>query len=371
MKALLIAPFPPPATGHSIAAQVLLDAVRERHQAAVVDLSKQGFTHGVDSARRIAEVAGILGAVRRKRRGADVLYLTIAESVAGNLKDLLIYALCFRQLPRMVVHLHGGSIRKLLFDRYPALARVNGFFLRRVGAVVILGETHREIFAGLVDPGRVRIVANSADNALFRTEAEIRARFADRGPMRVTFLSNLIHGKGYNELLDAYEGLSGEDRGRVVLEFAGGFETDAERDRFLGRVGSRAGVTYHGVVGGADKAALLGRTHVLCLPTSLFEGQPVSILEAYAAGCVVLATDTGGIRDVFRDGQNGIVIESPAPVAIGAAIGRALAQRDSLVETAVANMKAARERYTPGAYSSALIAVLEDVAGAGRRPNHS
>ncbi len=58
---------------------------------------------------------------------------------------------------------------------------------------------------------------------------------------------------------------------------------------------------------GDGRRDYLREAHVFCLPSYYpFEGQPVSILEAYASGCVVVTTDQGGIRDVFREGENGL-----------------------------------------------------------------
>jgi glycosyltransferase involved in cell wall biosynthesis len=363
VKVLLIAPFPPPTTGHSLAAKTLLEAARDRHDVSLVDLSKEGFRHGIDSARRVTQVVRILKQVWSKKRDADVIYLTIAESVAGNIKDLMIYLICFPRLSRMVVHLHGGSIKKLLFDRFRFLRRINRFFIRRLGSVVILGESHREIFAGLARPDRVRIVNNCAEDALFIRDDQIGEKFNSDGPLRLIFLSNLIDGKGHNELLAAYLMLSDTLQNQVAIDFAGAFESAAERDEFQARLHGLRHVRYHGVVEGSRKADLLSRAHILCLPTRLFEGQPLCILEAYASGCVVMTTDQGGIRDVFQDEANGITIESPTPSGIKHAIERAVAARGGLLHTALSNARAARERYTTSRYSASLISVIEQVAG--------
>ena len=43
--------------------------------------------------------------------------------------------------------------------------------------------------------------------------------------------------------------------------------------------------------------------------TSLWEGLPVTVLEAMAAARVVIATDTGGVREVIDDGKTGFLIQ--------------------------------------------------------------
>ncbi|MGI8668332.1 MAG: glycosyltransferase, partial [Aridibacter sp.] len=42
---------------------------------------------------------------------------------------------------------------------------------------------------------------------------------------------------------------------------------------------------------------------------SYFEGLPVSMLEALAAKCVVIATNVGSIGTVIEDGMNGFLVE--------------------------------------------------------------
>ncbi|MBW8003473.1 MAG: glycosyltransferase family 4 protein, partial [Planctomycetes bacterium] len=51
-------------------------------------------------------------------------------------------------------------------------------------------------------------------------------------------------------------------------------------------------------------------SQVFCLPTYYrYEGQPISIIEAYASGCVVVTTDQGGIGDIFKNNKNGYEVE--------------------------------------------------------------
>jgi glycosyltransferase involved in cell wall biosynthesis len=53
----------------------------------------------------------------------------------------------------------------------------------------------------------------------------------------------------------------------------------------------------------------LYRSHDILLLPSVFEGQPLSLLEAAAAGLAIVTTNTCGMKDFIRDGENGLLIE--------------------------------------------------------------
>ena len=364
MKILFIGTLPDPITGQSLACRVLLEGLEKEHEVAVVDMGKASFRQGVSSLGRVWEVLKIIAAARRRRGAADVVYLTIAESRAGNAKDLLLYAACFSRLDRMVIHLHGGAgLRPLLARRNRLTRAVNRFFLRRLGGVVVLGERHVDIFDGLVARERIHIVPNFAEDELFIDEAAIEEKFGRLAPLRLLFLSNLLPGKGHRELVDAYAALTDEQRRTIEIDFAGGFESDAARAEFLRRIEGFPGIRYHGTVRGGAKRDLLWGAHVFCLPTYYpYEGQPISILEAYASGCAVITTDHSGIFDVFEPGENGLAVEKRSVESLARALATLAADPGSLGEIAHANLRHARENFRIPHFVESLSGLLRRIA---------
>ncbi|WP_439493732.1 glycosyltransferase [Bosea sp. (in: a-proteobacteria)] len=61
--------------------------------------------------------------------------------------------------------------------------------------------------------------------------------------------------------------------------------------------------------------------------TSAFEGMPLVVLEALAAGCPVAATDVGDIARVVQHDRNGVLVDSAEPMALATLIPPFLAQR--------------------------------------------
>jgi len=359
MRALLIVPLPPPITGHSLASQMLVDGLAGVHRTEVVNLSVGSLNDGRVTARRIREVGKVLMAVWRRKGRADAIYFTISESRAGNLKDLIIYVLCLGRLKRMFVHLHGGTIGRELFDRHPAWRTVNAWFIKRLGGVIVSGPSHVGIFAGMIDQRRIHTVPNSAGEELFVEERDVLEKFASAEPLRVLYISSMTPQKGYLDLLEGWLCLEHDMRRRIQLDFAGRFDSDSDRASFQDRIAGVEGVRYHGLVDQDQKRRLFAQAHVFCLPTRMFEGQPISILEAYAAGCAVMTTGQRGIRDVFGDGVNGFEVPEGSGSGIAVVLASAVKDVNRLREMALENRRTAGERYHPATFTAALTRILE------------
>jgi glycosyltransferase involved in cell wall biosynthesis len=368
MRILLIVPLPPPVTGHSLASQVLVDGLSRVHDVAVVNLSVGSLHDGRITSRRLREVGRVLLAVWRRHRRADAIYFTISESRAGNLKDLGVYLLCAGRLRRLYVHLHGGTIGRELFDRHAGWRMINAVFIRRLGGVIISGPAHLGIFAGMIDRRRIHIVPNSARDELFVTEDALREKFAAPRTLRVLYLSSMTPSKGYLNLLEGWLGLAPEIRRGIQLDYAGGFPDEADHATFLRRIAPLDGVRYHGLVDEEQKRRLFAQAHMFCLPTRMLEGQPISILEAYASGCAVLTTGQPGIRDVFDDGINGFELRGGTAASVTAALGRAASDVDRLRQMAVTNRRTAEERHRSTTFTATLRRILETAGTAGRPP---
>jgi hypothetical protein len=119
-------------------------------------------------------VFSFLSGVARNRRGADIVYLTISESLLGNLKDLCIYVLCLGALDRMFIHLLGGAGIKRIFERRGIQYSLNKFFISRMRGVIVEGRIQAATFSTLIAPELIHIRHNFAEDFLFFTERSTR-----------------------------------------------------------------------------------------------------------------------------------------------------------------------------------------------------
>jgi glycosyltransferase involved in cell wall biosynthesis len=69
----------------------------------------------------------------------------------------------------------------------------------------------------------------------------------------------------------------------------------------------------------AEIRELLGRTKIFVLATH-HEGLPLALIEAMAAGCLVIASKVDGVSELIDHGQNGFLIPPQDPVALAQTI---------------------------------------------------
>lgn len=137
----------------------------------------------------------------------------------------------------------------------------------------------------------------------------------------VTFIGRLTSDKGLSALATALTLTTA----RFQLLVVGPVDDNsgAEGLRLLRKTG--VPVIMTGIV--EDVAPYLAISDVLCLP-SRREGLPTVILEAFAAGVAVVATQATGIIDLVRSGQTGLLVPIDDPAALAAALDAILADQE-------------------------------------------
>lgn len=144
--------------------------------------------------------------------------------------------------------------------------------------------------------------------------ASVRKR--NPGASIVLTVARLDKQKGHIYLLNAARDVSG-----AVFVFAG----DGPERVSLEHAARELGVTEKVVFLGSRKdiSELLRASDIFVLP-SLFEGLPLSIMEAMAAGKPVIASDIGGVRELIKNGETGILVLPGDTEALASAINTLL-----------------------------------------------
>jgi glycosyltransferase involved in cell wall biosynthesis len=247
-------------------------------------------------------VLSILRALQRAARSADLVH---AHWLAGG----CVAALSGRPF---VVTLHGTGSSGLLDELNPPRL-VARLALGRASAAIAVSTQLAEA-ARRCGARDVEVIPNGIDLP--------SAMGAEADPPEVLFVGRLAAEKGIEDLLAAAEGLD------LVVAGDGPLR---------GRVPGALGFVPHQRV-----QTLYARAAVVVCP-SRSEGFGLACAEAMAHGRAVVATGVGGLVDLVRDGETGLLVPPRDPAALRAAIDRLLgdpALRRRLGEAARAHVAA-------------------------------
>lgn len=297
-KICFIAQFPPPIHGLSKAVDTLYNSsLNEKYRFEKINVT--------DNKKFIYNLIKII------KSDADLFYLTISQTKLGNLRDLIILKFLFFLKRKCLVHLHGGYYRQLVDNDLPNWQRkMNYKIIKKMAGVIVLGPSLKKIFTGMIDEKKIFVVPNGVDNKYLLKEKDFQNKLEIKEKKKiktVVYLSNFIKEKGYPKVLELakmeQENIVKGSEQRFRFVFAGSFFDEKDEEEFFGFLSdNNLGniVEYYGVVDGARKYSLLEDGDIFILLTNYKkEGQPISILEAMAAGMKIISTNFAGIPDIL------------------------------------------------------------------------
>jgi glycosyltransferase involved in cell wall biosynthesis len=297
------------------------------------------------------------------RGGIDIVYIPVAQNSLGFLRDLLfLIPAVFRGTP-VVLHLHGGRYDRFVDSAPAPVRRLAQVVFGRAERVIVLGESLKAMLEGLVVADRIDVVPNGVSDLNHSGGAA-----AERdGRIRVLYLSNLIPGKGYVELIRAVEVLL--DEGLDIEVTLAGAVADAEvYARAVAELKYGADrIRFVGSVDAAGKAALLRRSDVMVLP-SYYENEahPLVLLEAMAAGLPVVSTWHAAIPEIVIHGETGLLVPGRDVAALAAAV-RVVAERPDLrAAMGRAGRRRYEDRFTATQWAERMTLVFDSVMAPGR-----
>jgi glycosyltransferase involved in cell wall biosynthesis/ubiquinone/menaquinone biosynthesis C-methylase UbiE len=328
-KTLLIGILPPPINGQALAFQALADKMGVE---TLIISGRRNTNFWVIISKIFNYFEILLRLIYKLILGRYVIYHTISQSKEGFLRDFLIVFVSKFLGSKVVLHIHGGNYDGFYYAQKPFIQKQILRMLSMTNSIIILSKSLTKMFdftpksklrTKVVNNGLLWDYINNQVN--FKT-LPLKSVF----PIKIIFLSNLIESKGYLDVLEATSILVNEYGHNVETNFCGEFiqYDDAKRFKTVSeaktyfyefitknKLGNH--VNYHGTVELEKKKKLLNEAHFFVLPTNYInEGQPISIIEAMAYGCVVLSTDYRGISDMITIYESGIYVKFHDPEEI-------------------------------------------------------
>lgn len=122
-------------------------------------------------------------------------------------------------------------------------------------------------------------------------------------------------------------------------------------------------ISFTGHVSGAALEELIAGSQFTVFPSRAYETFGKTILESYAQGRAVVASDLGSRRELVHEGETGVLYEAGSVDQLAAGI-KFLHERPELARTmGEAGRKLVREQYFPERHFLALSQIYEQLAG--------
>lgn len=246
----------------------------------------------------------------------EIIHVNMASDNSYRRKAVFIRTAHFFH-KKIVIHQHGGDFETFYEKEQNELGQKKIQKVLKMGdAFLVLAPPWKEFFGRIIGEEHITVLPDSI---------AIPETFSKKyDNHKVLFLGRLCREKGIGELLTCVPELV-----RKVPDFhlyLGGIWEDEKLRQMAGQ--DQEHITWLGWVSGEEKRKWLTECRVLVLP-SYFEGQSVSLLEAMAYYCGIVASDTGGIPQMIQQEETGLLVTPKSAESLGDGLLRLL-QDDEL-----------------------------------------
>jgi glycosyltransferase involved in cell wall biosynthesis len=306
-----------------------------------IGLTGKGHSVGVVCIEESGPVAESLAAA-----GVDVDVVP-APGVAANLRAPALVAWLARRAPH-VVHTHSGTwlkgaraargagVRGVVHTVHGLLDRepwYSNFLMRRAAAatsaVVAVSEPLRShlLHSTRLSPDAVRTISNGIDTDAFSPELpDRRARLlpGSEGRIVVGCVARVEAVKNHELLLRAFREAA-RARPELLLVIVGDGSLRPQLEALSRSLELAEAVRF---VGDQPDTASWYRSFDAFVLASRAEGTSMSILEAMASGCSIIATDVGGNRALLGEDGAGRLVPSEDAASLAAALAQVVGSPD-------------------------------------------
>jgi glycosyltransferase involved in cell wall biosynthesis len=294
--------------GQGVQARALVEALRSDGHAVSFLPINPSFPRPLSAVRRLPVVRTMLNQAiylpgLARLANADIAHVFSASYASFLLAPMPAMLAARAMGKRVVLHYHSGEAADHLAN-WGALVHP---WLRLAHHIVVPSVFLRGVFAN--HGYDAHVIPNVVDLSRFA--------YRERRPLAPRLLStrNLEPYYRVDVIVEAYARLK-QVMPHATLTIAG---YGSEEPRLRRLAANLADVTFVGKVAPEAMPSLYDSADIF-INASVVDNQPVSILEAFAAGLPVISTPAGDIPAMVRERQTGLLVPYAAPEAIARAV---------------------------------------------------
>jgi glycosyltransferase involved in cell wall biosynthesis len=217
---------------------------------------------------------------------------------------------------KIIYHIHGGGFQ-IFYEKSNNLSkRLIRHLLGYADIILCLSLSWMKYFEQNFKTKKLILLPNAIDYPV-----KIKTN-TNKDVITFLFFGLICDAKGIFDLLEVISKNKEIYRGKIKLLIAGNGEVQHMKDLiYKHRIEDI--VEFLGWISNNEKMRVLNNSDVYILP-SYNEGLPISILESMSYGKAIIATNVGGVPEIVRNKENGLLISPGDLNQIELAIGHFL-----------------------------------------------
>lgn len=257
---------------------------------------------------------------------------------------------------KTVIYCHSFDIDHFYARSNEPVKKYMSYIFKRADRVIALSDCWKQSLSYISGREDISVVPPSSPEIELFTE-DGREKKYDKND-GILFMGQLEERKGIYDLLKAFAEISGEDRidAKLILS---GEDSSGNVKKFINDHNLDKKVNLTGWVDGEQKRKVLQECGIFVLP-SYAEGFPLVILEAMASGLSVIASDTGSIGEIIKDGVNGYIIKPGNIELLKSILMRLLKNPEEVRKTGQAAVQTVRMSYL---FSETINGIEREIEG--------
>jgi len=259
---------------------------------------------------------------------------------------------------KQVAHFRGSTAEDFKDRIYN---RINWRTLNRIEHILTVSEPSRQILIERgITPESVHVVFNAinCNDETMNTNQSVKTL---EGPIRVVAAGRLSYEKGYDVLINALA-LLPEDAPDFRVSIYGHGPDENKLKNMVNGLGLNGKVEFCGFID--DVKPVFRKSDFLILP-SRSEGMPNVILEAWSENLGVLSTAVGGVPDMIKSGENGLLVDKENEPALAEKFRFALDNVELMHQYGRAGRETVEKRYSYQKQAELLEKIYKEIADSG------
>jgi glycosyltransferase involved in cell wall biosynthesis len=258
----------------------------------------------------------------------DIVHINTSFDTKALLRDAIVLSCLPSSGPKIFLKFHGSDAR-LLTTSNPLLRSFGRYLLSRADGIGVLSSEERDNFLDAEVPAnKVFVIKNVVEAKATVPDSHFRAKLKlpDQAPL-LLFIGRFIEAKGLADVIQACSLLSERNQDFMLLCVGDG-PARAHAESEVNRLGLSSQVRFFGYVSEEEATEFYANSSMLVFPTYHYEGFPMVIFNAAAAGLPIITTRIRAAADYLAEPENCLWVKPRSPGQLAEAIHTLIVRED-------------------------------------------